>query len=585
MKRDSLYNFWATLKFGRPYVSRLLLASGLNLATVAADLAFLYLLKKLVDTGITAQNLALMKWIALEALGILLIRSVLGYVSGYLFTYIEGRMANDIQDALYARIQHLSMDFHTENSTGNLITLIFYYAHDMLQIITSLSGTLVKELFRIPALIIFLFSLHSGLAVFALLVFPPALFTIRLFRNLITRTTRRSYDILSQLYTKAELTLSHMETVKTFAKEQEEIERFQHLNKEMLSRSLQEYKASALTGPVIQLLKMLGVTLLVFLGTREVAQGELSIGGLTTFIASAYYFYGSLSTITSWYLSLIAGLVSAEAVLEVLKTEPTVLPPSNGLILPMFEKKIVLRDVVFRYPTGAKDVLNKINLGITKGETIAIVGHSGSGKSTIIKILLRLYDPGKGSVSIDGHNLADLNLPALRRLYGVAPQDPGIFQDSVAAAIAYGRLSASLEKIHAAARIAGAHEFIIDLPQGYDTLIGERGVKLSGGEKQRLALARALLRTPQILVLDEALSSVDAPTEKAILQRITTRFRGRTTILISHRLASVAHADRILAMEGGVIIEEGNHHKLMAESTKYREWYLVQQSEKLDIQI
>jgi len=578
MKRDSLYNFLATLKFGRPYVSRLLLASFLNLATVAADLSFLYLLKRLIDTGITAQNLALMKWIALGALGILLIRSVLGYVSGYLFTYIDGRMANDIQNALYARIQHLSMDFHTENSTGNLITLIFYHAHDMLQIITSLSGTLAKELFRIPALIIFLFSLHPGLAVFALLVFPPALFAIRLFRNLITRTTQRSYDTLSQLYTKAEQTLSHMETVKTFAKEQEESERFQQLNEEMLSRSIQEYKASALTGPVIQLLKMLGVTLLVFLGTRKVAQGELSIGGLTTFIASAYYFYGGLSTITSWYLSLIAGLVSAEKVLEVLKTEPTVLPPPNGLRLRLFEKEILIRDVSFRYPSGATDVLEEINLSITKGETIAIVGPSGSGKSTLIKILLRLYDPVKGTVSIDGHNLADLNLPALRGLYGVAPQEPGIFQNSVSAVIAYGRLAASLEKIHEAAYIAGAHGFIINLPQGYDTLIGERGVKLSGGEKQRLALARALLRTPEVLILDEALSSVDAPTEKAILQRITTKFRGRTTILISHRLASVAHADRIVAMEGGRVVEEGDHRKLMAESTRYREWYLIQQS-------
>jgi len=577
MKQSSIKTFLATLKFGRPYLGHLLFASFLNLITVAADIAFLYLLKRLIDTGITAQNLVLLKWIALGALGILLIRSVFGYVSGYLFTYIEGRMTNDVQDSLYARIQHLSLDFHTENSTGNLITLIFYHAKDMLQIITSLSGIMIKELFRIPALIIFLFSLHSGLTLFALLVFPPALFAIQFFRNLITRTTQRSYDALSQLYTKTEQTLSHMETVKTFAKEQEEIERFQRLNEKMLSRSLQGYKASALTDPVIQLLKMLGVTLLVFLGTREVAQGELSIGGLTTFIASAYYFYGGLSTITSWYLSLIAGLVSAENVLEVLKTRPTVLPPPNGLPLRMFEKEIVIRDVSFRYPSGETDVLEEINLRITKGETIAIVGPSGSGKSTLVKILLRLYDPGKGNVIIDGHNLADLNLPALRGLYGVAPQDPGIFQDSVAAAIAYGRLSASLEKIHEAARVAGAHEFIINLPQGYDTLIGERGVKLSGGEKQRVALARAFLRNPDILILDEALSSVDAPTEKAILQRITTRFRGRTTILISHRLASVAHADRIVVMEEGVIIEEGGHHKLMADSKRYREWFLTQQ--------
>jgi ABC-type multidrug transport system fused ATPase/permease subunit len=315
------------------------------------------------------------------------------------------------------------------------------------------------------------------------------------------------------------------------------------------------------------------------LGTHEVAQGELSVGGLTTFLASAYYFYGALSSFTNWYLSLLTGLVSADKVFKVLRIQPAVLPPIKGVTPCPFEKGIVLRDVSLRYPSEEKEALKGINLCIAKGETIALVGPSGSGKSSLIKLFLRLYDPTKGTILLDAHKLSNIDLAALRGLFGVAPQDPGIFQDSVEAAVTYGRPRASKEEVSEAVRMAGAHEFISNLPQGYQTLIGERAVKLSGGEKQRLALARALLRNPEILILDEALSSVDGSTEKAILQSISSNRRGRTNILISHRLMSIVHADRIVVMDRGAIIEEGNHKELLAASTKYREWFFIQQSE------
>ncbi len=579
MKKRSIHNFLETLKFGRPYVGHLILASFLNLVTVCADLGFLYLLKRLIDTGLATQNIVQLKWLALTALGLLLIRSVFGYTNGYLLTYVDGRMANDIQDSLYARIQQLSMDFHMDNSTGNLLALIFCRTLDMLQVITSLSGTLVKELLRIPALIIFLFSLHTGLALFALLVFPPALLCLRIFRNLITRATQQTHETLSQLYTAAEQALSHIETVKIFAKETLESERFQRLNQEMLSHSIKAYKATGLSTPAVQIIKMLGVTVLVFIGTHKVTRGELSIGGLTTFLAAAYYLYGGLSSLTSWYLSLMSGLISADDVFEVLKTRPAVASPVNGVKLPTFKNDILVRETSFSYPAAEKAVLKGINLHLKKGETIALVGPSGSGKSTLVKLLLRLYDPVKGSIFIDGYKLTDLDLPALRALFGVAPQEPGIFQDSVTTAIAYGRPDASPAEIREAAHMAGAHEFIVKLPHGYKTLIGERDVKLSGGEKQRLALARAILRAPEILILDEALSSVDAPTEKVILQRIATQRRRQTTILISHRLGSINHADRIVVIEGGIVVEEGTHQMLMVDSKKYRQWFLAQQSE------
>lgn len=572
MKKGSINTFIFTLKFGRPYAGSLLLVSLLNLIAVSADLSFLYLLKKLIDTGFTSQHISLLQRMVLYALGILILRSILVYSSGYLSTYINRLMTNNIQNTLYSKIQTLSLDFHTENSTGNILTLIYYHTDEMLKLITSMSGTLAKELFRIPALILFLFYLHHELTLFSLLVLPPAFFSVRLFKNRITRTTQKSYDVLSKLYTKTERTLSHMETIKTFDKELEEIEYFKNLNDEMLSRSIQVYKASALSGPVIQMLKMLGITILVFLGTLEVSNGDLSMGGLTTFLASTYYFYGGLSSITDWYLSLIASLVSAEKVIDVLKTEPSILSPTNGKILDKFENEIILKDISFRYPSSKTNVLKKISFCIKKGKTLAITGPSGSGKSTLIKLLLRLYDPFNGTILVDGHTHTDINLSSLRKLYGVAPQDPGIFQDSIAEAISYGKLL-PLDEIQKAAKIAGAHDFIIQLSKGYDSLIGERSVKLSGGEKQRLSLARAILLNPEILILDEALSSIDAPMEKAILQRISFHRRNKTTILISHRLKSITHSDCIILIEQGSILHEGSHQKLMTDSNRYREWY------------
>jgi ABC-type multidrug transport system fused ATPase/permease subunit len=246
MKNSSINNFLATLRFGRPYVGYLLLISLLNLLTIAADLGFLYLLKKLIDTGFATQSLTILKWLALGALGILLLRSASGYASGFLSNYVNGRMAADIQDSLYSKIQQLSMDFHTDISTGDLLTLVFYHTNAMLQIITSISGIMIKELFRIPALTVFLFSLHTRLALFALLVFPPSLLGLRLLRNVITRTTQNTHGVLSQLYETAEQTLSHTEIIKTFAKEAEEAKRFKDLNKEMVSRSIKAYQAAGL---------------------------------------------------------------------------------------------------------------------------------------------------------------------------------------------------------------------------------------------------------------------------------------------------------------------------------------------------
>ncbi|MDY6855146.1 MAG: ABC transporter ATP-binding protein [Thermodesulfobacteriota bacterium] len=579
MKRGSISNFIAIMRYAQPYWGYLTVASFLNVITVGTDLGFLYLLKKLIDTGFASQDLPVLKWLSLGALGILLLRSAAGYASGYIINYIDGRMTNDIQGSIYEKIHELSLDFHVTHTTGDLLSIIFSHATSMLNVITSFSVSLVREMFRIPGLTLFLFSLHTQLALFAILVFPPVIFSTRLFSRFITKTVQYSYETLSDLYTTVEQTLPHIEIIKIFATESKEVERFKHLNNEMLKRSMNAFKASALSGPFNQLIKMVGVTVLVFLGTSKVVTGELSAGGLTTFLASAYYLYGGFSSIGAWYLSMLAGFVSAEKVFLLLRTKETVPIPSNRVTVSRFDKEVVFRDVTFNYPQEKKVVLKGINLCIRKGETLAIVGPSGSGKSTIVKLLLRLYAPIKGDILLDQWSLLDIDSISLRRLFGVAPQDHGIFQERIIEVIRYGTSDAKIEDIRRAAYTAGADDFISCLPQGYGTFIGERGVKLSGGEKQRISLARALLRNPEILVLDEALSSVDSSLEKNILQNIASDRKERTTILISHRMASIVHADRIIAIEDGELIEEGSHQELIAKAGRYSTWFLSNESE------
>jgi len=576
MLKVSTSNLIRTLEFGKPYLGYLFLAAILNVLATTADIGFLYLLKSLIDAGFVAQNLALIKWFALGALAIVLIRSILTYFSSYILSYVEGRITMDIQNSLYRRIQGLSLDFHISLSPGYLITLIFYDAHAALRIITSFSGTLIRELFRIPAVIFFLFTLHSQMALFALLFFPPVLVSIRFFGIMLKRATQEMQGMVTKLYTVTEKALSHIDVIKIFAKEKAETERFRRLNEEMFISSLKAFKATGLNAPANQLIKMATVIILVFLGTREVMSGELSVGSFTTFLASAYYLYGSFSSLSSWYFSLLSGLVSAERVLKVLGEKPRVVPPLEGVKVNSLKREIRLDNITFRYPGSNKEVIKSLTFYLNRGETLAIVGLSGSGKSTLIRLLLRLYDPSEGRISIDGNDITALEITSLRDLFGVATQESGLFQDTVVQAICYGFNGASLEDVMKAAEIAGINDFIKQLPQGYQTPIGERGLKLSGGEAQRIALARAILRDPDILVLDEALSSVDAPTERLILERISEERRGRTNIIISHRLSSIAHADRILVLKSGRIVEEGGHQELMTASSYYHEWFLLQ---------
>ncbi|MEW6077752.1 MAG: ABC transporter ATP-binding protein [Thermodesulfobacteriota bacterium] len=578
MNASMVKTFIATMRFGRPYAGLLALTCMLNLVSVPADLGFLFLFKKIINSGFAADHLPELQWYAFAAAGLLMVRSAVVYASGWLFHYIEVGMSNRVQNLIYAKIHELSDAIQNRFTVGDLMTILFYHSQVMLQMITSTSGSLVTEAVRIPALIIVLFSVHAPLAGLVLLLLVPCLIFFRYFRKMVARNAGQSNRVRSELYTMAEQTLSHLEIISMFAAGEREKERFKKMNEKLRAVSLDTYKFMSLLSPVTQLIKVAGVVVLVILGTHQVASGKLSVGGLTIFIASAYYLYGSISNLGSWYLSMLTGLVSANEIFGFLNSKAAVASPPDGLILSSLERQIELRQVCFRYPDTETPVLNDICLTIAKGETVAIAGPSGCGKSTLLKLLIRLHDPTRGAVLMDGHDLRHLDLTALKTLFGCVPQDPGIFQATPAEAIAYGYPAAGEGRIVEAGVLAGAHDFISRLPEAYRTLIGERGGKMSGGEKQRVALARALIRKADILMMDEALSWVDAPTEKRILRQIAAerKQQRKTTILVSHRLASIRHADRIIVMEQGRVLEQGDHQTLMRIAGNYREWYRLQ---------
>jgi ABC-type multidrug transport system fused ATPase/permease subunit len=564
--------FLDSLRFGRPYTGALFLTALIHLLAGMTDLFFLYLLKQLADSLFSPHDSLMLRNAGLAVLFLFMLRSLLGYAGGYLRVYTDGRMSNDIQNRLYGAIGGLPMTYHIGDSAGNLMSLLFHHSQALPGLVTSLSGTLARELLRIPALVFFLFHLHRGMALTALLIFPPMLFCTRIFRRQIATITREKNDVLTDLYVMAEQVFSHMETVKIFGREEMETERFREMNRKHFSAHIENYKKAAVQGPVFRMLKLVCAALLVFWGSRLVGRNEISAGGMTAFLVAAYFFYGGLTALVSWYLSLISGLESAERVFRVLQGQPRPCPGPR----PLFTSMIRAENLCFRYPFSEKDILRNLHVCIGKGENIAIAGLSGSGKSTFIRLLLRLYEPQSGIIRMDGRDIARTDLSAYKELFGPAPQDPGIFQETVAKAIAYGRPGASAAEMREACELAGIHDFISALPKGYNTAIGERGIRLSGGEKQRIALARALIRKPEILILDEALSSVDAPGEQAILKgifRSSGLVPGQTRIVISHRLASVCHADRILVMDRGRIAEEGSHTELMKRASLYREWF------------
>ncbi|XXY51627.1 ABC transporter transmembrane domain-containing protein [Sorangium sp. So ce269] len=500
--------------------------------------------------------------IALQAVAV-----ALRYV---LFTTAGERVVARLRASLFDHVLQQEMAFFDDRRTGELTSRL---ASDTTVVQNAVSVHISMAL-RLAVSVVgglgFLLYTSPRLTLLMLSVIPPVLLGAVIYGRKVRKLSRAVQDSLARSGEIAEEALSGIRTVRAFAAEKQELARYAGQVTESFERARARVRASGAFSGVVTFAGYAATGLVLWYGGRLVVAGRLTIGELTAFLVYTLLVAFSLAGLSDLWAELMRALGAAERVFELLDRAPA-MPLSGGVEPAAVQGRLELERVGFSYP-ARKDVpvLKGIDLSVRPGEVIALVGSSGAGKSTIASLLMRLYDPDEGRILLDGHDLRALSPSWLRRQIGIVAQEPILFATSVADNIRYGRASASDEEVEAAARAANAHDFILRFPEGYRTLVGERGVQLSGGQKQRVAIARAVLKAPRLLVLDEATSALDTESEHLVKAALDTLMKGRTTLIIAHRLSTVMGADRVLVMDGGRIVQSGAHAALVAQDGLYR---------------
>jgi subfamily B ATP-binding cassette protein MsbA len=514
--------------------------------------------------------------ICLALLAVFLIKNVFDYLQTFMMVQIEQRVIRDLRDALFSKLSGLSLSFFHGRRTGQLMSRI---TNDVTMVRQALVATLANVFRESLLTIVFLaiaIIVSWRLALIAFVVLPPIILVIgRVGRRLRKRSAsiqEKMADITSTL----EETITGIRVVKAFGMEDYERRRFFRQTGEYFRRMIRLERLAALAGPLTEYLGVTGAVVVLWYGGRQVLiEGTVTPDLFLMFLAAALSTLTPLRKLSRANNDLQVGLAAAKRIFSILDTPPGITSPPDARRVESFQDRIVYEGVGFAYAPGVP-VLSSIDLEVEKGKIVAIVGPSGAGKSTLLDLLPRFYDPTNGRITIDGNDLRDIDLASLRCLMGIVTQETILFNDTVRSNIAYGLEGARDEEIVAAARAANAHDFIAAMPRGYDTEIGERGAKLSGGERQRMAIARAILKNPPILIFDEATSSLDTESERLVQEAIEHLVKGRTVLVIAHRLSTVRNADRIVVLDDGRITETGTHQELMDLGGLYRHLHDMQ---------
>ena len=574
---------WALLRlwrFAQPYRMQLLAGFVLTLVSTAAALVAPYLTMPLMDDVlIPFQNGTPIDWGLVRLyLGGLLGSSVLAWVLGWGRTYILARVSErigaDLRTATYQHLQTLSLQYFGGKRTGDLISRIGSES-DRICIFLSLHLLdFATDVLMIVMTAVILVSINPWLALVTLIPLPFIAWLIHLVRDRLRHGFERADRIWSELTNVLADTIPGIRVVKAFAQERREVGRFREANNRNLVVNDRVNAVWSLFSPTVTFLTEVGLLVVWGFGIWLVSRDQITVGVLTAFLTYISRFYirlDSMSRIVSFTQKAAAG---AKRIFDILDHVSSVPEPAHPVHLDEVKGRIELRNIGFRY--GNRAVIRGIDLNIAPGEMIGLVGHSGSGKSTLVNLICRFYDVTEGSIRIDGLDIRALPVSEYRKHIGLVLQEPFLFFGTIAENIAYGKPNATYKEIIAAARAANAHEFILRLPHGYDSLVGERGQALSGGERQRISIARALLINPRILILDEATSSVDTTTEQEIQKALDNLTRGRTTISIAHRLSTLHQADRLVVLDRGKIVEVGKHDELLARNGAYSRLYQAQ---------
>ena len=573
----TLFRLW---RFAHPYRGQLALGFMLMLLSTAAHMIPPYLTAPLMDNVlIPYQNgKHIDPWLVVYymsgLLGSALLAWLLGWGKTYVLALVSERMGADLRSATYEHLMKLSLEFFGGKRTGDLMSRIGSGSDRICVFLSLHLLDFASDVLMIIMTGVILWSMNPWLAIMTLAPLPFIAWMIHLVRDRLRTGFEKIDRVWSEVTNVLADTIPGIRVVKAFAQEKREAARFRDANAHNLAVNDKLNKVWSLFSPTVSFLTEMGLLVIWCFGIWQLSRGEITVGVLTAFIAYSTRFYGRLDSMSRIVSVTQKSASAAKRIFDILDHVSSVPEPAHPVKLEKIEGRIDLREVGFRY--GNRAVNRGITLNIKAGEMIGLVGHSGSGKSTLVNLICRFYDVSEGAILLDGVDIRSFAVSDYRRNIGLVLQEPFLFFGTIAENIAYGKPHATRQEIIAAARAAHAHEFILRLPQGYDSMVGERGQGLSGGERQRISIARALLIDPRILIMDEATSSVDSETEKEIQKALDNLVQGRTTIAIAHRLSTLHRADRLVVLDRGQVVEVGSHDELMAKEGAYFRLYEAQ---------
>jgi len=563
------------LKYVTPYRRMIWIVTASIAVITTVSLAVPYLMKVAIDQYIQAGDIQGLTRISALCLLLYAANWAATRFRTYNISYIGENMLNTMRNQIFSHLQTLSYSFYDNTEAGDLVSRVTNDTDTIGEIFVSEVADIFSNIITITGITVMMLLMSVKLTLASLIVIPVVVLSVRIFHPVFRSAYEKVQQNIAVVTSKLEENISGIREIQSFARERDVAEDFREANWENLQANLQATKIFGAFFPISTVITQLGRIIVLVYGGYLLIQQEITIGILVAFLAYLSKFFEPVANLTSLYNTIQSALAASERVFEIVDTVPEVRDSSHAKQLPRAKGEIIFQNVSFGYDSG-RPVLHDISFQVKPGETVAIVGPTGAGKSTIVKLLSRFYEYQSGSITIDGIDVKSIGLKSLRNQIGTVLQETYLFYGTIGENIRYGKLEATDKEVRKAADTVGAHEFIEKTPEGYDTWVGEQGVKLSAGQRQLISFARAMLKNPPVLVLDEATSSIDPYTELKIKEAQSVLLSGRAALVIAHRLSTVVNADKIIVLDKGRIVEEGNHKYLVRKCSLYRRLYQMQ---------